>query len=227
MFSHIALQRICSSSQPVMILFSLTSIGKAVTHRCDALEYNAAAMLQERMANNYHMKNENESAIQELKRATKLYHAANMQDCADRTLDRAAYLLGKTGKFKDSAHAYESLATIQSNQNLKKFNASENVLRSGLLLLYDCLEKSDDMDLREVKQLVGKMSRLDCRFEESREYDFLIDIVYCVSFGNLDLFADCLYSFNILNEFDELMLVALEGIKNAVIKRAEKRKSDT
>ena len=206
--------------------FSNDYYRQAVTHHCDSSQYNEGAMLQERMANNYRKKEDFEAAIHEYKRATKLYNAANTKDSADRTLDHVAYLWGKTGHFRESADAYESLAMSQLDQNVKKLNAPETFLRAGLMLLCASVCTSVESDLKEVQQLFHRIYSADCRFEESREHIFLADIICCVSSGDLDMFSDCTYSFyKLFNGFDDLMLIALEGTKDVVTRRSEKCKA--
>lgn len=196
---------------------------KAVSQHCDSSEYSAAAMLKERMAVNFEKKNDIEASIEENQRASQLHKAAQKQDDADRTLDRAAYLLGKTGRYREAAHAYQSLAIGQTQQNLKKFNVPSIMLRASLLLLHDCLIKSPSDDLEEVKEFVSSTYQLDCRFGESREQDFLSDIFQCIKHGDLGAFADRMYSFNLLQEFDDLMLLVLGGVKDVVSKRGKEQ----
>ena len=195
---------------------------KAITHHCDASDYNKAAMLEERMAKNHCKKNDYDASIEEYTRASKLYTAANMHDSADRTLDCTAYLLGKAGRVRDSAYAYQSNAISQAKQNLKKFNVPSIMLRAGVLLLADRLQQSPDPDFSEIRQMMEEIYSLDCRFEEPREHLFLADMMQCVVHGDVDKFADCLYSFNKITEFDDLMLDALEVVKKVIAERAEK-----
>ena len=65
---------------------------------------------------------------------------------------------------------------------------------------------SSELD-EEVKEFVSSTYQLDCRFGESREQDFLSDIFQCIKHGDLGAFADCMYSLNLLQEFDDLMLL--------------------
>eukprot|EP00578_Thalassiosira_sp_NH16_P007509 CAMPEP_0181112206 /NCGR_PEP_ID=MMETSP1071-20121207/19692_1 /TAXON_ID=35127 /ORGANISM="Thalassiosira sp., Strain NH16" /LENGTH=341 /DNA_ID=CAMNT_0023196165 /DNA_START=676 /DNA_END=1701 /DNA_ORIENTATION=- len=194
---------------------------KAISQHCDASQYKSAAILEERMANNHRRKKNFESSIQEYERASKLYTAANEFDSADRTLDQTAYFLGKVGRVRDSAYSYQSLAKEQqANQNMKKFEVPRTMLRVGLLLLCDCLQKSPKLDFFEIRQTMEEMYEVDCRFEESSEHAFFVDMVKCAAQGDLDKYVDCLHSFNLLSKFDDLMLDALEGIKTAVAERA-------
>ena len=174
------------------------------------------------MALDHSKKNNFEASIEDYERASKLYTAAGMNDSADRTLDRTAYLLGKVGRVRDSAYSYQHHAICQANQNVKKFNIPRIMLRAGVLLLSDCLHQSPELDFSEIRQMMEEIYVLDCRFEESREHAFLVDMMQCIVRGDIDKFADCLFWFNSLAEFDDLMLDALEGIKNAVVERAEK-----
>jgi len=154
-----------------------------------------------------------------------LYSAANLNDNADRTNDTIAYLLGREGHLRESAFRYYSNALNQSNQNLKMFNAPQSMLRAGLLLLCDSLKKSSsELDFSEVREMVEKMYDIDCRFEESREHAFLSDMMQCTFLGDQDRFADCLFWFGSVCEFDDLLLDALGDIKNVVLERSEKHK---
>ena len=134
------------------------------------------------MGNNHSMKKHFEASIDDYERASKLYTAANMYDSADRTLDRTAYMLAKAGRIRDSAYyTYFSLAKCQAKQNLKKFNVPQTMIRAGLLLLSDCLEQQklsseSELDFLDVRDLLEEMYELDCRFEESREHKFLVEL---------------------------------------------------
>ena len=106
---------------------------KAISQHCDASQYNKAAILEERMGNNHSKKKHFQASNEDYERASKLYRAANTNDCADRTLDRTAYMLAKAGRMRDSAYTYLSLAKCQAKQNLKKFNVPQTMTRAGLL----------------------------------------------------------------------------------------------
>ena len=201
---------------------------KAITHHCDASDYNEAATLAERMAKNHSKKkNDCDASIEEYRRASKLYTAAKMHDSADRTLDFTAYLLGKSGRVRDSAYAYQSNAIGQVKQSMKKFNVPRIMLRAGVLLLSDCLKQSPDLDFSEIRTMVEEIYSLDCRrFEDSGEHSFLVDMMQCVVHEDLDKFADCIYSFNKISELDDLLLDALDEVKKVVVERAEKRKDE-
>ncbi|KAL7535097.1 hypothetical protein ACHAXR_009476, partial [Thalassiosira sp. AJA248-18] len=205
--------------------FAIEYYRKAISQHCAASQYNEAAMLEERISENHIRKANFEGSIDGYERATKLYTAAGMHDSADRTHERSAYLIGKTGRLRDAAYAYQKLAICQANHNLKKFNAPPTMLRAGVLLLSDCVQRSAErLHYSEMRQMMEEMYSLDCRFEQSREHAFLADVMQCVTRGDKDRFIDCLYSFNSLSEFDDLMLEALEGIKNKVVERTENRK---
>ncbi|KAL7537641.1 hypothetical protein ACHAWF_005863 [Thalassiosira exigua] len=195
---------------------------RAISQHCDASQYNAGAMLEERMANNHARKKDFEASIEEYQRASKLYAAGDKHDSADRTKDRAAYFLGKVGRVQDAAFSYQRHATHQARQNTKKFNVPHVSLRAGVLLLSDCLRRSPELDYSEMRKMMEETYLLDCRFEESREHAFLVDLMQCVAHRDLDKFADALFSFDSLSEFDDLMLEALEGIKNAIVDRSNK-----
>lgn len=178
--------------------------------------------MQERMASNFHKKGDYSVAIEEYQRASKLYGAAKITDDSDRTLEKAAYLLGTLGKCKESALSYQSLAVRNTHENIKKFNAPNMMLKGALLLLHHCLQ-SNQPNLDEVIEFVEHMYSLDCRFIESPQHDFIVDMIQCVRFGELDAFADCVYSFNLFSELDELVLTVLDGIKeNIFTKIADK-----
>ncbi len=171
------------------------------------------------------MKKNFESSLEEYERATKLYSASNMIESADRINDRIAYLLGREGHLQESAFRYFHNALNQSNHNLKKFNVPQTMLRAGLLLLSDCLKKSaSELDFSEVREIIELIYDNDCRFEESSEHAFLSDMMQCTIHGDQDKFADCIFWFSFVCEFDDLMLDALGEIKNAVMERSEKIK---
>jgi hypothetical protein len=178
------------------------------------------------MAFDHYQKKNIESSLVEYERATKLYSAADMNDRADETNDRIAYLLGKGGQVRESAFRYYRNAINQSNQNLKKFNVPQAMLCAGLLLLSDSLrQSSSELDFSEVREMVEHAYDMDCRFEESREHAFLSDMMKCTIQGDQDGFADCVYWFSSVCEFDDLMLDALGGIKDVVTERSEKNKT--
>lgn len=178
-------------------------------------------MLQERVAYNHYQKKNIDTSLDEYERATKLYTAANMNDRADQTNDRIAYMLGREGRLRESALRYYHNAVHQSTQNLKVFNVPQDMLRAGLLLLSDCLKKaSSELDFSEVHEMLEKIYDIDCRFEESREHAFLSDIMQCTIHGDQDRFADCLYWFSSVCEFDDLMLDALGDINSVIAERS-------
>ena len=194
---------------------------KAITSYCDSQEYGKAAMLEERMGNNYYTQKDYELSIDAHKRASKLYAAANDLDSADRTLERVAYMLAKVGRVSEAAHTYQQLAISYSKQNLKKFNVPETLLKVGILLLSECL-RGKEPDFSEVRDMMEKMYKLDCRFEESREHQLVVDMITCVVKGDLDKFADCLFWYNSIAEFDDItLLLALEAIKDTIIERSK------
>ena len=167
------------------------------------------------MADNFRKKCDNAVAIEEYQRASQLYCAAKMTDQSDRTLERAAYLLGDIEKHRDSSQCYLSLAIRMSHENTKKFNIPAVMLRAIVLLLHDCL-MSKSNDLSEVVAFLEQMYDLDCRFSESQEHELIVDITQCVKRGDLNAFVDCVYSFNAIFEFDELLMTALHGIKKYI-----------
>lgn len=196
-----------------------------MSQHCDANDYKSAAMLQERMADNFHKKGDYSVAIEEYQRASKLYGAAKMTDCSDRALERAAYLLGSIEKYRESAFVYQSLAIRHTHENVKKFESPNMMLRGSLLLLHDCLLKSTD-DLNEVVAFVEHMYSLDCRFSESPQHDFIVDMIRCVRLSQLNIFADCVYCFSQISDLDELMLKVLNGIKESISKKVKEAASD-
>ena len=97
------------------------------------------------------------------------------------------------------------------------------MIHAGLLLLSDCLEQqklSSELDFLDVRDLLEEMYELDCRFEESREHKFLVDIMHCIVNKDLDKFADCLFWYNSIREFDDIVIDALEKIKNVIVEQA-------
>jgi hypothetical protein len=191
----------------------------AVSQYCNALDFKAGAMLLERMANNLGKKDDLVASAEEFQRASKLYSAAGMVDDANRTLERVAYFLGRTGHLIESSNAYKSLAMSHARQNTTMFNVPRYALRSIILL---CLEKSSKSDLSEVQDLIDEFCQEDFRFEESHELAFVYDVVQCISCSDLDKFAFCVYSFNEIDELDDLMLELLEGLMNIVMKKEDK-----
>ena len=189
---------------------------KAVTNHCDSSDYDKAAMLEERMGNNYTQNEDYELAIDVYKRASKLYAAANDLDSADRTLERVAYMLAKVGKISDAAYTYQQLAISYSKQNLKKFNVPVIMLKASILLISECLG-GKELDFSEVREM---MEKNDCRFE-SREHQFLVDVIQCIVKSDLDQFADCLFWYNSIAEFDDITLLALETIKDTITERSK------
>jgi len=191
---------------------------KAVTNHCDSRQYDKAAMLEERMGNNSYTQNKDyESAIDAHKRASKLYAAANDLDSADRALESVAYMLAKVGKFSEAVYTYQQLAISYSKQNLKKFNVPVIMLKANILLISDCLQQQKELDFSEVRNM---MEKNDCRFE-SREHIFLVDMIQCIVKGDLDKFADCLFWYNSIAEFDDITLLALETIKDTITERSK------
>lgn len=206
--------------EKVDIDFASSMTGRAISQHCDASQYSNAARLEERMASNHKKKSNFEASIDGYKRASKLYSAANMNDRADYMNDCAAYLLGKVGRVRMSAYMYQSLATVQAHRNLTKFNVPNLMLRAAVLLLSDCLKHSSELDFSAVRKMVEDTYGIDCRFEESREHAFLGDILHSLVVGDLNMFSDCMFYFNSISEFDDLMLDAFEVVKNAVEQRA-------
>jgi tetratricopeptide (TPR) repeat protein len=201
--------------------FASAFTAKAISQHCDANQYNKAAELEERMADNHSKKLSYDAAIEGYKRAAKLYASAKMSDNADEMCHRAAYLLGKVGgQIRESADLYLSLAISQANQSLKKFNVPSIMLRATVLLLSDCLkESSTEVDLSPVRKLIDDAYEIDCRFVESREDAFINDMMQCVLSGDLDRFSDCIFYFNSVCELDDLLLDALDVVKHAVMQR--------
>lgn len=191
----------------------------AVSQHCNALDFKAAAMLLERMGNNFHKKDDFVASVQEFQRASKLYSAAGMAHDSNRMLERVAYLLGRTGHLMESSNSYKSLAMGHARQNTTIFNTPRYALRSIILL---CLEKSSKSDFSEVLNLIDECCLVDCRFEESRELEFVYDVVQCITCSDLHKFADCVYSFNEVDEFDDLILDSLEGLMNIVMTKEDK-----
>ena len=194
----------------------MMSLEKAVSQYCNASDFVSAALLQERLAHNFEKKGDDTVAIKEYKSASKLYNAAKKTDDSDRILERSAYLLGMNGKFRESSSVYRTLAIRHTHENIKTFNSSLMLLQSSLLLLHANLLESTDVDLSEVVSLVEQVNRLDCRV--SPQHDFIADVIQCVRDEfQLDIFADCVYSFNtICSEPNELMLLTLKGIKQSM-----------
>ena len=194
---------------------------KAITNHCDSQDYDKAAMLEERIGNKYTQNKDYELAIDNYKRASMLYAAANNLDSADRVLERAAYMLAKVGKISDAAYTYQQLALSYSKQNLKKFNVPVIMLKAGILLLSDCLGQQKELDFSEVRDMMEEIYKLDCRFGESSEHKFLVDMIQCIVKSDLDQFADYLFWYNSIAEFDDITLLALETIKDTITERSK------
>lgn len=188
---------------------------QAVSQHCNALEFKAAAMLLERVANNFMKKDELLASLEEFQRASKLYSAAGEVDDADRALERAAYLLGRTGDPIESSNSYKTLALNQARRNTAIFNTPRFALRSIIL---SCLEKP----FSEVQDLIDEFCQEDCRFEESRELAFIHDLMQSISYSDLDKFADCVHSFNEVYELDDLMLDSLKELMTTLVQKSEK-----
>lgn len=187
---------------------------RSVSVHCDLLEFKDAAMLSERMANNYMKKDELVASLAEFQRASALYKAAGKLDDADRTLECAAYLQGKTKDLR--SNSYKTLAMSQARRNTTIFNFPLHALRSIILLL------SVSESLSEVQDRIDEFSQEDCRFEQSRELEFIHDIMHSISLADVDMFADYCYSFHEVYELDDLMLESLEGLmKNIVAQKAD------
>lgn len=189
---------------------------RAVSLHCDLLELKDAAMLLERMAKNYMKKDELEVSIAEFQRASALYKAAGQLDDVDRTLERVAYFQGKTGDLRESSHSYKTLAMSQTRRNTTIFNFPRYAMRSIILLL-SVPEKSPS----EVQDLIDDFCKEDCRFEDSRELEFIHDIMRSISLSDIDMFADSVYSFNEVYDLDDLMLESLEGLMKIVVQKAD------
>ena len=190
---------------------------KSITQYCNSQQYDKAAMLEERIGNNYTQNKDYELAIDVYKRASKLYAAANNLDSADRTLERVAYMSAKVGKISEAAYTYQQLAISYSKQNLKKFSIPSIMIKAGILLISSCLESGKELDFSEVREM---MEKNDCRFE-SRGHQFLVDVIQCVVKSDLDKFADSLFWYNSIAEFDGITLLALETIKDTITERSK------
>ena len=193
---------------------------KAVTNHCDSQEYDKAARLEERMGNSYTQNKDYELAIDTHKRASKLHAAANNLDSADRTVEREAYMLAKVGRLSDAAYTYQQLAISYSKQNLKKFNVPVIMLKASILLISECLG-GKELAFSEVRDMMEEIYKLDCRFGESSEHQFLVDVIQCIVKSDLDQFADCLFWYNSIAEFDDITLLALETIKDTITERSK------
>jgi len=193
---------------------------KAVTNHCDSSDYDKAAMLEERMGNKYTQNEDYELSIDAHKRASKLYAAASNLDSADRTLEKEAYMLAKVDKISEAAHTYQQLAASYSKQNLKKFSIPSIMIKAGILLISECLREKE-LDFSEVREMIEEIYKLDCRFGESSEHKFLVDMIQCIVKGGLDKFADSLFWYNSIAEFDDITLLALETIKDTITERAK------
>ena len=185
---------------------------RAVSLHCDLLEFKDAAMLLERMAKNYMKKDELVVSIAEFQRASALYKAAGQLDDSDRTLERAAYLQCKTGDITESSNSFKTLAMSQATRNATILNVPRYAMRSIILLL-SVPEKSPS----EVQDLIDEFSKEDCRFEDSRELEFVHDIMHSISLPDIDKFADCVYSFHEVYELDDLMLESLERLMKKIV----------
>jgi tetratricopeptide (TPR) repeat protein len=198
--------------------FANDNYKQAVSQYCNVLDFKSAAMLLERMANNFLKKDDFSASLQEFQRASKLYSAAGEINDADRTLERAAYLLGRTGDLIESSNSYNGLAMSQARRNTTIFNVPRYALRSIILQL------SSKSDFSEVQDLIEEFCQEDCRVEESRELAFIYDVLQCISSSDLDKFADCVYAYNEIDELDDLMLESLEGLMKIVMQKEDKGK---
>lgn len=198
---------------------------KAISHHCDASQYNDAAKIEEHIGNNFCQKQDFEASISHYQRASKLYNAIENVDGSDRTLERAGRNLAKVNRVQESASTYQSLAICQAKQQLKKLNVPKLMLRAGILLLSESLHQTE-LDFSEVREMVETISKIDCRFESSREHKFLVDILQCVVRGDLDKFVDNMFSYNCVSEFDDIMIFALEKIKDAIVGRSKSQAAE-
>ena len=178
----------------------------AVTNHCNDFEFKAAAMLLERVANNFVGKGGLLASLEVFHRAWKLYDAANEVDDADRILERYAYFLGRIGDLIESSNSYKTLALRQANRNTLIFNTPRYALRSIVLYIAG---KSNKFDMSEVQELIDEFCKHDCRLEESRELQFIYDLMQSISCSDLHKFADCIYSLNEVTELDDLLLDSL------------------
>lgn len=197
------------------IAFSTGYYRSAVSAHCDALEFKLAALLIVRMAKNYEKHDNLPASIEEFEKASRFFSAAGMVNEAEQALEKAAYLLGKTGKFVESSKTYKSLAMSQLDRNTTIFNAPRYALRSAILLCVDA-SSSSPMDLSMVQDLIDDICKKDCRFIESRELAFVNDILHAISSTD-NQFADCVYSFNEIAELDDMMLEAFEEMRENIV----------
>jgi len=204
------------------IAFSTEYYRQAVTAHCDALEFKAAALLIVRMAKNYAKHDNLSASIEEFEKASRFFEAAGMVNEAEQALEKAAYLLGKTGNFVESSKTYKRLAMSQMDRNTKIFNAPRYALRSAILLCVDA-SSSSPLDFSGVQDLIDEICKKDCRFIESRELAFIHDILYAISSTDLDQFADCVYSFNEIAELDDMMLNAFEEMRENIVSNKQTR----
>ena len=140
-------------------------------------------------------------------------------DAADRTLERVAYMLANVGRISDAVYTYQQLAISYSKQN-KKFSVPAIMLRSSILLISECLG-GKELDFSEVRDMMEEMYEIDCRLEESREHKYVVDMIQCVVKGDLDKFADSLFWYNSIAEFDDITLLAFETIKDTITERSK------
>jgi tetratricopeptide (TPR) repeat protein len=206
------------------ITFSTEYYRQAVPAHCDALEFKAAALLQVRMAKNYEKHDNLPASIEEFHKASRFFAAAGMVNEAEQALEKAAYLLGKTGYFVESSNTYKQLAMSQLDRNTTIFNAPRYALRSVILLFVDA-SSSSPIDLSDVQNLIDEMCTKDCRFIESRELAFVNDILHATSCADLDHFADCVYSFYEIAELDDMMLELFEQMRENIVSNKQTKQT--
>ncbi len=196
---------------------------QAITRHCDASQYENGAVIQDRIANNLDKKKDFAAAIQEYHRAAKLYYAANIKHRAIQALGRAAYLLAAVGKFRESADAYETIARRQAEHSMVtsvKSGKAGSILRSGILLICDSLEKSENLGWRELKKFMQRIDSVHSEFNGSLEQQKMLDIFQSISDGDINKFVDSVYSLDdALCGFDDIVIDALDKIENIIIKR--------
>ena len=202
----------------------------AVSQHCNALEFKSAALLQERLANIYAKKDNLESSLEEIQKASKFYRAAGMEKEANRALERAAYLMGKTGDLVKSSNTYKSLVMrLLMNKKTQIFNVPRYALRSFMLLFLETTSKSDVSDVScfsEVQDLIDEICQKDCRLDESSEVEFMYDIMQAVSCSDIHRFIDSVYWFNEIDALDDLMLDVLERLLNIVMQANKEAKRE-
>lgn len=197
---------------------SLKLYDRAQAEFCEVGKYELAGRAEEEKAMLNESERDMETAMACYQCAAKYYTADGSHHLANIVLEKAARIMGCSvgeRRYDKGALLYEELGRRKLENNLTKSDACNYFFKMGILLL-----ATGPTHYAVLEEKLLELASIDNVFDKSRQYAFLQHIMKSVGAGDLDLFADHVYYYDLVSKLDgwelDLLDIARQNIEKHI-----------